>query len=95
MNLLPKVKRKLHQSHDAYRAHVKATFLRSMNTFAANRLPYTIECFSDDFFRCWCNEEEVIDVFDRPVTLGDKISFCYIDGDHSYEFAKRDFENAD
>jgi hypothetical protein len=27
--------------------------------------------------------------------LGGKIAFCYIDGNHSYQFAKRDFENAD
>ncbi len=82
-------------THDAYRTYVKNTFLRSMETFAANRLPYTIECFSDEFFRRWFVNEKTVDVFDRSVTLGGKISFCYIDGNHSYEFAKRDFENTD
>lgn len=82
-------------THDVYRAYVRDTFLRSMQTFAANRLPYTIECFSDEFFRRWFANEKTIDVFDRPVTFGGKISFCYIDGNHTYEFAKRDFENTD
>jgi ATP-dependent RNA circularization protein (DNA/RNA ligase family) len=27
--------------------------------------------------------------------LGGTISFAYIDGNHTYDFAKRDFENAD
>jgi hypothetical protein len=80
-------------THDAYRAFVKSTFKRSMQAFAADKLPYTIECFSDEFFRRWLKNEKTIDVFDRPVTLGGEISFCYIDGNHTYEFAKRDFEN--
>lgn len=82
-------------THEVYREYVKNTFVRSMHTFSANRLPHTIECFSDDFFCRWFDEEKVVDIFDRPVTLGGKISFCYIDGNHTYEFAKRDFENAD
>lgn len=82
-------------THDIYQAYVKSTYLRSMQTFAANRLPHTIECFSDEFFRRWLENQKTVDVFDRPVTLGGKISFCYIDGNHTYEFARRDFENTD
>ena len=82
-------------THDVYREYVRNTFLRTMHTFAANRLPHTIECLSDEFFRRWFNNEKTVDVFDRPVTLGGKIGFCYIDGNHTYEFAKRDFENTD
>lgn len=80
-------------THDDYQAYVKSTFLRNMRTFAANRLPYTIECISDEFFRRWFDKEDTVDVFDRSVKLGGEISFCYIDGNHGYEFAKRDFEN--
>jgi hypothetical protein len=36
-----------------------------------------------------------IDVFGRNVVLGGSLSFCYIDGNHTYGFAKRDFENKD
>ena len=82
-------------THDVYREYVRDTFLRSMQTFAANRLPYTIECLSDEFFRRWFENEKTVDVFGRPVTLGGKISFCYIDANHTYEFAKQDFENTD
>lgn len=82
-------------THDAYRAYVRETFLRTMQTFAARRPPHTIECFSDEFFRRWFENEKTVDVFGRPVTLGGEISFCYIDGNHTYEFAKRDFENTD
>ena len=29
------------------------------------------------------------------MTLGGDIGFCYIDGNHTYDFARRDFENTD
>jgi hypothetical protein len=80
-------------THDIYQAYVRSTFLRTMHSFAANRLPYTMAYFSDEFFRHWFERETAIDVFGRQVTLGGEISFCYIDGNHAYEFAKRDFEN--
>ena len=82
-------------THDDYRAYVRDTFLRTTQTFAADHLPHTIECFSDEFFRRWFENEKTVDVFGRSVTLGGEISFCYIDGNHTYEFAKRDFENTD
>jgi hypothetical protein len=82
-------------THDIYQAYVRSTFLRTMLTFAANRLPYTIECLSNEFFRRWFENEMTIDVFDRQVTLGGTIGFCYVDGNHTYEFAKKDFENTD
>ena len=82
-------------THDAYRKYARDTFLRTMQTFVAPQLPYTIECLSDEFFRRWFANEKTVDVFGRPVTLGGELSFCYIDGNHTYEFAKRDFENTD
>lgn len=82
-------------THDAYRAYVRDTFERTMWTFAPNRLPHAIECHSDEFFRRWSVNERTVDVFGRPVTLGGELSFCYIDGNHTYEFASRDFENTD
>ena len=35
------------------------------------------------------------DVFGRSFQLGGPISFCYIDGNHTDDLAKRDFENCD
>ena len=40
-------------------------------------------------------EQTTQDVFGRSVTLGGSISFCYIDGAHTYEAVKKDFLNCD
>lgn len=41
------------------------------------------------------SKKNEIDVCGREIQLGGKISFAYIDGNYTYEYAKRDFENAD
>lgn len=82
-------------SHDEYREFVKATFIRNIKIFSRYDLPYTIETFSDDFFEAWRNTGTCSDVLGRKIQLGGPISFCFIDGNHSYLFAKRDFENCD
>jgi hypothetical protein len=82
-------------SHEAYSAFVRDSYVRNVRTFSVEDLPYTIELFSDEFFAAWGEGQTRRDVFDRKATLGGPISFCYIDGDHSYEFARRDFVNTD
>ncbi len=84
-----------HVTHAEYRDFSKTSFIRNAKLFSKNDLPYTIEAFSDEFFESWQHSEKRTDVFGRTVQLGGPISFCYIDGNHSYEFAKRDFENCD
>lgn len=79
-------------SHGDYRTFVRDSFLRNVRMFSA-ALPHTVELASDEFFAAWRSAAEVVDVFDRPVVLGGPLSFCYIDGNHSYEYAKRDFEH--
>ena len=81
-------------SHSSYREYVKESFTRNINLFSQNK-PYPIELFSDEFFKKWSDNAQVSDIFNRNVTLGGKISFCYIDGNHEYDYAKRDFENVD
>jgi hypothetical protein len=80
-------------SHAEYKAFVKETFKRNVSFFSGDNLPYTIEAFSDEFFDLWSQGKTAKDVFGRDIKLGGKISFVYIDGNHEYEYAARDFEN--
>lgn len=81
--------------HSEYRAFVKDTFIRNVRMFSRNDLPYTVEKSSDEFFEAWNRCETVQDIFGRNLKLGGPIGFCYVDGNHSYEFVKRDFQNCD
>lgn len=78
-----------------YRNHIIETFRRSVTLFSRNRLPHHIVKDSDEFFRSWRAREQVTDFFGREVTLGGPIAMAYIDGDHSYQQSKRDFEHCD
>jgi predicted O-methyltransferase YrrM len=78
-----------------YKQLVRESFLRNTKVFSSGDLPYTVELLSKEFFIHWRRNETVEDVFDRTITLGGSLSFCYIDGDHSYEGVKQDFENCD
>ncbi len=82
-------------THQDYREFVKSTYLRNVAFFSQQDLPYTVELFSDEFFAAWRNAQEAPDVFGRTIRLGGPIGFCYIDGNHSYGYARRDFENCD
>ncbi|MES2761918.1 MAG: class I SAM-dependent methyltransferase [Bacteroidota bacterium] len=73
--------------------YIKNAYMNSVTLFNKNKLPHTFQLTSDAFFEHYSKNDEIIDVFKRPFKLGGQISFCYIDGDHSYEIAKRDFEN--
>lgn len=80
-------------SQAEYRDFVKATFRRNIETFSRFDPPFTMEMLSDEFFTAWQRAEQRRDIFGREFRLGGPISFCYIDGNHSYAFARRDFEN--
>jgi hypothetical protein len=78
-----------------YMEHIKKSFIRSTQFLHPDTLPYTCHCTSDVFFEKWNENESFEDVFHRKISLDKPISFCYIDGDHSYEQTKKDFENID
>jgi len=79
--------------HSDYRDFVIDTFKRNLNFFAKPVAIHPIEVFSDDFFKLWDNDEVVSDIMRVDIQLGGNISFAYIDGNHTYEYAKRDFQN--
>jgi hypothetical protein len=82
-------------SHADYRRFVRDSYLRNVRMFSRDDLPHTIEFSSDELFEKWNDGATAIDLFERPTPLGGTITFCYIDGDHSYEPARRDFLNTD
>ena len=78
-----------------YRRLVKESYKRNVEFWNGDRRPHAFELTSDAFFAAWDAGAEREDVFGRPFRLGGPIAFAYVDGDHSYEFARRDFENVD
>lgn len=82
-------------THEAYGRFARESFIRNVRTFSSENLPHPIELFSDEFFQAWATSETKIDIFGARVILGGPISFAFIDGNHIYEFVRRDFENVD
>ncbi|MEQ9203144.1 MAG: class I SAM-dependent methyltransferase [Cyclobacteriaceae bacterium] len=79
--------------HSDFRLFVIETFKNNVSFFSKGRLPYPVEVFSDEFFKLWSSEKRVTDIFNREIQMGGNKSFAYIDGNHSYEYSKRDFQN--
>ena len=73
-------------THDVYRAYVRESYLRNVPPPSAPAYCLTtIEALSDEFtLQLWESGVKVTDVFHRPAQLGGPISFCFIDGNHSY-----------
>ena len=78
-----------------YSTFVRDSYIRNVKMFSSDDLPFTVEMFSDELFLAWKGGKTCNDVFGRQVKLGGPISFCYVDGNHTYEYAKRDFLNCD
>ena len=71
-----------------YCDYLKKAFIQSLQLFQPHRLPYAFHEKSDTFFTHW-DKTEMTDVFGRNKLPGGQITFAYIDGDHSYEGAKK------
>ena len=82
-------------SRTDYMNYIKSAFINATNFLHPNNLPYVAHFRSDDFFEKWNKNEIFIDVFERSFFVNKNISFAYIDGDHSFEQTKKDFENVD
>lgn len=78
-----------------YRALAMDSFVRNVSTFSGSPLPEVAERTSNQFFEEWAAKQTITDVFGREMQLGGPLSFCHIDGDHSYQQASRDFQGCD
>ena len=83
-----------HVTRADYRKFIQDSFIRNTRLFSQGHLPHTLACTSDEFFGTWKKGALCTDVFERTVQSGGLFSFVYVDGDHSYEQARRDVENA-
>lgn len=82
-------------SREEYVTYIKNAFINAANLLHPDTKPHTCHLTSDTFFEKWNANDEFTDVFNRKFSIHQEISFCYIDGNHSYEQTKKDFENVD
>jgi hypothetical protein len=78
-----------------YARYVKESFVRNVGFFSPDNRPHAIECSSAAFFEAWRANETASDVFGRSVRLGGPIGFAYVDGIHSVEAVRAEFEAID
>jgi hypothetical protein len=71
------------------------SYIRNIRLFSSDDLPFTFEMNSDELSKCWQAAESKTDVFGRTLNLGGPLSFCFVDGNHTYDYARRDFLNCD
>jgi dimeric dUTPase (all-alpha-NTP-PPase superfamily) len=82
-------------NREKYMEHIKKSFISSTQFLHHDTLPFTCHLTYDDFFEKWNKKEAFFDVFNRSFELKEKLSFCYIDGDHSYVQTKKDYKFID
>jgi hypothetical protein len=83
-----------HVTRQDYTDFIRESFIRNTRLFSAGFLPHSLPMPSDAFFNAWKSAEVLTDVFGAPARLGGPLSFVYVDGDHSYDQARRDVEHA-
>jgi len=75
--------------------YVKECFLRNVAFFSKGDLPIVIQEYSNSFFDLWESNQNCKSLFGEEIQLGGPFSFCFIDGNHEYEFVKDDFLHCD
>ncbi len=72
--------------------YARDVFKLNIAIFGAHHSIHAFESFSDQFLGKWDKGDVAEDVFGKPVQLGGPISFAYIDGAHTYEATRNEFE---
>jgi len=75
--------------------YLKDSFVRNVKFFNPKANIMSSDLPSDDYFKAWNEKTGLKNLHGGTFTPGGQISFAYIDGNHEYDFAKRDFENVD
>lgn len=75
------------------RQFIKDSFVRNVSFFNPGAFIKSSGQSSDIFFDAWKNNKEIENLFGEKFVPEGAVSFAYIDGNHVYEYAKRDFEN--
>ncbi len=83
-----------HITREDYTEFIRESFIKNTAFFSKEFRPHTLRMRSDAFFEAWKQKETATDVFGRTAALGGPLSFVYVDGDHSYEVARRDVEHS-
>jgi hypothetical protein len=78
-----------------YAEYMRNAFVKGVEFLNKENLPYSFQLSSDEFFHQYKHKTKTEDLFGRTIQLGSPISFAYIDGNHQYDFVKRDFEHVD
>jgi hypothetical protein len=74
---------------------VMQSYLRNTAFFSGGNLPLAFRSTSDEFFAAIQSHKILTDMRGTQLSTDLKLSFVYIDGNHDYEFALRDFQNSD
>ena len=80
---------------EEYAGFVRESFRRNVKFFSRRTTPHIVQTTSDEFLAAWSRAEAATDTEGAEVALGGPISFAFIDGNHTYEFVRRDFEGID
>lgn len=82
-------------SQRAFHDYARDSYLERVKFFSSDDLPSPIKGFSTDIMDLWAKNETLTDLYGTQIDLGGPIAFAFVDGDHSYEVSKLDFENID
>jgi hypothetical protein len=80
---------------ELFRTYLKEGFVRNVRVFNPQADIRSSDLPSDDFFQAWHTGQRVTNLFGEDFIPSGGISFAYIDGNHQYDYAKRDFLNVD